>query len=93
MEAASREAGALAGKALWALVDTVLVVRPISRSLVPPGTALSGRLGLKPARVRVSGSGGETPQHRVNQAAGMLTPGKLAGQGFRYSARAAQVAR
>ena len=76
MERAAREAGALSGEGIWSLVDTILVVRSLSRNLHGPGEAIARRLGLKPRHVRVSGIGGETPQHFVNQAAGMLVRGE-----------------
>ncbi|MEQ8661834.1 MAG: hypothetical protein RLW62_13550, partial [Gammaproteobacteria bacterium] len=76
MERAARDAGALSGKGVWSLVDTILVVRTQSRVLDKPGEAIAARLGIQPHTVRVSGIGGEVPQHFVNQAAGMLSRGE-----------------
>lgn len=76
MESAARDAGALSGTRIWPLVDTVLVVRTQSRDLDEPGEEIARRLGIKPKLVRVSGIGGEVPQHFVNQAAGMLARGE-----------------
>lgn len=76
MERAARDAGAWAGEGIWPLVDTVLLVRALSRNLRSPETELARRLGLRLRLARVSGIGGETPQHFVNQAAGMLARGE-----------------
>ena len=76
MTAAAKDAGALSGRGIWPLVDTVLVVRTQSRTLVAPGEDIARRLGIDAKHVRVSGIGGEVPQHFVNQAAGMLARGE-----------------
>ncbi len=76
MERAARAAGAQSGEGIWPLVDAILVVRTQSRTLQQPGEALAHRLGIRPRQLRVSGIGGEVPQHYVNQAAGMLARGE-----------------
>ena len=79
MERAAREAGRIAGQGIWQHIDTVLVVRTHSRNLTSPGEAIADRLRINPHTVCVSGIGGETPQHFVNQAAGMLARGESQG--------------
>lgn len=76
MERCARDAGALSGDEVWSNVDTLLVVRTQSRNLKEPDVELAQRLGIKPTISRVSGIGGEVPQHFVNQAAGMLARGE-----------------
>jgi acetyl-CoA C-acetyltransferase len=76
MANAARDASAVAGASVWQKIDTLLVVRPLSRQLPAPGEALALRLGIKAANIRVSGIGGETPQALVNHAAGMLARGE-----------------
>ncbi len=75
MERAARAAAVQSGEGIWPLVDTVLVVRTQSRTLREPGEILARRLGIHPHHIRVSGIGGEVPQHFVNQAAGLLARG------------------
>lgn len=72
MEQAAREAGVLSGAGIWPRIDALLLVRPLSRNLREPAADLARRLGITPRIVRLSGIGGETPQHFVNQAAGLL---------------------
>lgn len=79
MEAAAREAGAMAGADCWSSIDTILVVRTQSRDLSQPGEQLASRLGIRAPNIRLSGIGGEVPQHMVNQGAGMLTRGEARG--------------
>jgi len=79
MERAARDAGALSGNGIWQTVDTILVVRTQSRNLDNPGEEIARRLGIKAKHIRVSGIGGEVPQHFVNQAAGMLARGESQG--------------
>lgn len=76
MERAARDAGALAGTSVLQGLDTILVVRMQSRNLVDPGHELARRLGARPKLIRVSGIGGHSPQHFVNQAAGLLARGE-----------------
>lgn len=76
MERAARDAGALAGVGVLQGLDTILIVRAQSRNLADPGAALAARIGARPRRIRVSGVGGESPQHFVNQAAGLLARGE-----------------
>ncbi len=76
MERAVRDAGKLAGTAVWQHVDTILVVRTQSRNLRAPGEEIARRLGITATRIQVSGIGGEAPQRFVNQAAGMLARGE-----------------
>jgi acetyl-CoA C-acetyltransferase len=76
MERAALAAGALAGTGVLQSVDTFLVVRTQSRTLVNPGDELARRLGARPKSVHVSGIGGEVPQQFVNRAAGMLARGE-----------------
>lgn len=72
MEHAARDAAVVAGAGSLASVDALLVVRTQSRVLDAPERELARRLGIKPRLARVSGIGGEVPQHYVNQAAGLL---------------------
>ncbi len=76
MEAAAREAGAIAGVGVLESIDTLLLVRTQSRNLADVGRELSARLGATPKRVRVSGIGGQVPQQFVNEAAGLLARGE-----------------
>lgn len=79
MESAARDAGKLSGDGIWNLIDTILVVRTQSRNLRSPGEEIARRLGIKAKVIRVSGIGGEVPQHFVNQAAGMLARNEARG--------------
>ncbi len=72
MEQAARIAGQQAGTDALSQIDAILVVRSQSRYLAAPADELARRLGARPVMTRVSGIGGESPQHFVNQAAGML---------------------
>ena len=76
MVKASEIAAEQAGRNVLSAVDTLLVVRTQSRNLVDPLANLSTRLGFKPSYAKVSGIGGEVPQHYVNQAAGRLARGE-----------------
>lgn len=76
MERAARDAGELAGASAWSNIDALLVVRTQSRNLQQADLAVAKRLGLSPSISKVSGIGGEVPQHFVNQAAGMLARGE-----------------
>lgn len=76
MEHAARDAATVAGPHSLAAIDTLLLVRTQSRVLDAPERALAARLGLSPRHARVSGIGGEVPQHFVNQAAGLLARGE-----------------
>ena len=76
MERAARDAGELSGESVWSSIDTLLVVRTQSRNIEQADVAVSKRLGLNPTVSRVSGIGGEVPQHFVNQGAGMLARGE-----------------
>ena len=75
MEQAARAAAAIAGPGVLAGIDALLVVRTQSRALSDPVGDLARRLGVTPKITRVSGIGGESPQHFVNQAAGLLARG------------------
>ncbi len=77
MERAARDAGDVAGAGLLGEVDALLLVRTQSRNLRDPARELAERLGVRPRLSRVSGIGGEVPQHYVNQAAGMLARGEI----------------
>ncbi len=79
MESAARAAGAMSGDNIFQCIDTILVVRTQSRALRAPGEEIARRLGIKAKVIRVSGIGGEVPQHFVNQAAGMLARGESQG--------------
>lgn len=76
MEQAARAAGDIAGNTIWRAIDTMLVVRTQSRNITGADLALTERLGLSIKHSRVSGIGGDVPQHYVNQAAGMLARGE-----------------
>ena len=76
MEQAARAAGDIAGEKIWRALDSLLVVRTQSRDIARADLALAERLGLRVPHSRVSGIGGDVPQHYVNQAAGMLARGE-----------------
>ena len=75
MEQAARAAAVIAGPGVLAGIDALFVVRTQSRVLSDPAGDLARRLGVTPKITRVSGIGGESPQHFVNQAAGLLARG------------------
>ena len=79
MVGAAADAARVGGDGIVQHIDTVLVVRTQSRNLESPGETIARRLGIKPHTIRVSGIGGEVPQHFVNQAAGMLARGESTG--------------
>lgn len=76
MTSAAREAARVSGDGCLQAIDSLLVVRTQSRNLQSPGEEVARRLGINAHTIRVSGIGGEVPQHFVNQAAGMLSRGE-----------------